>query len=198
LRVAGGLDYPASQHYRCGVARNSLARTVPQAPLADSATKTATRAQARQAPGSLRPTQVQGVARLSPAVCTPSAGLPRHNRHVRVQAGPLRADFSSAVRSSALYYAHLCGECWIPVPLPPPPTRRPPILLGRRSRRLGLSRRCSGEDLWTSPAASLLLPFSDRPVFSQALYFADLVQSLLSPGSRASPQSRVRISLAVG
>ena len=35
------------------------------------------------------PTRVQGVARLSPAVCTSSVGQPRHNRHVRVRAGPL-------------------------------------------------------------------------------------------------------------
>jgi hypothetical protein len=81
------------------------------------------------------------------------------------------------------------------IPLPPPAARCTPILQGRRSRRLGLSRRCSGEDLWTSAAASPLLPFSDRPVFSQAVYYADLVQSLLSPGSRALARSRVRISL---
>jgi hypothetical protein len=45
---------------------------------------------------------------------------------------------------------------------------------------LGLSRRYFGEDLWTLPTADDRVRFSDWPLFSGALYFADLVQSLKS------------------
>jgi hypothetical protein len=41
----------------------------------------------------------------------------------------------------------------------------------------------------------LLLPFSDRPFFSDALYYGHLIQSLLRPNSRAFAKSRVRISI---
>jgi hypothetical protein len=46
---------------------------------------------------------------------------------------------------------------------------------------LGLSRRHFGGDLWTSRMTDSYVRFSDGPVFSGALYFADLVQSLKSP-----------------
>jgi hypothetical protein len=54
--------------------------------------------------------------------------------------------------------------------------------------RLGLPRRCCGEDLWTTRAASTLLPFSDGPVFSEPLYDLGLVQSLPKADSRAFAQ----------
>src|SRR5258707_5973058 len=69
---------------------------------------------------------------------------------------------------------------WVRIPLPPPPTQDSPVLCGRRSAILGLSCQRFGEDLCTSPPRGRLLRFSDRPVFSEALYFADLVQSLPS------------------
>src|SRR5712672_2560500 len=70
---------------------------------------------------------------------------------------------------------------WVRIPLPPPPTQDSLVLRGRRCASLGLSCQRLGEDLWTSPRPGGLLRFSDRPVFSEAVYFADLVQSSRGP-----------------
>jgi len=67
---------------------------------------------------------------------------------------------------------------WNSAPLPPPPAQDSPVLRGRRSGSLALCCQRFREDLWTSPRPGGLLRFSDRPIFSEALYFADLVQSL--------------------
>jgi hypothetical protein len=52
------------------------------------------------------------------------------------------ADCPSAMRSSALYYAHLRGECWIPVPLPPPLPERPRFSGALGAGQLGLRWHC--------------------------------------------------------
>jgi hypothetical protein len=44
----------------------------------------------------------------------------------------------------------------------------------RRFARFGLSCRCFGEELWTSPMPTPPLPFSDGPVFSEPLRIASL------------------------
>jgi len=56
----------------------------------------------------------------------------------------------------------------------------------------GLSRRHFGSHLWTSRMASSCVRFSEGPVFSEAVYFADLVQSLKSPNCQILTKSRVR------
>ena len=85
---------------------------------------------------------------------------------------------------------------WVRIPLPPPPTQDSPVLCDRQSVILALACQRFGEDLCTSPRPGHLFRFSDRPVFSEALYFADLVQSLPSPNLQALAKSRFRISLA--
>ena len=53
-------------------------------------------------------------------------------------------------------------------------------------RPFGPLCRCFGADLWTSRRALRVLLFSDRPVFSEALYDCDLIQSFADPNLRAS------------
>jgi hypothetical protein len=87
---------------------------------------------------------------------------------------------------SILAYRGGAGECWKSAPLAPPPTRGALILQGCRLDHLGPSCRCFGDDLWTSRIASPPVLFSDRPVFSEPLYYGGLVQSLPSPHPLAS------------
>src|SRR5512133_69665 len=86
---------------------------------------------------------------------------------------------------------------WVRIPLPPPLAQAASVLQLRQRAHEALSCCCFDEDLWTSPVASSLLPFSDSPIFSQALYYARLLQSLPSRSSRALASGGVRISLAI-
>src|SRR5690242_11928981 len=67
-----------------------------------------------------------------------------------------------------------------------------PSLASAGSANFGLSRRHFGSDLWTAGMEHSRVRFSDEPVFSEALYFADLVQSLKSLNSQALTKSRIR------
>jgi hypothetical protein len=57
----------------------------------------------------------------------------------------------------------------------------PPFSAAGDPASFGLSPRHFGGDLWTPRVADSRVRFSDRSVFSGALYFSDLVQSLKSP-----------------
>jgi hypothetical protein len=67
------------------------------------------------------------------------------------------------------------------IPLAPPPIRQTSVLRGHWSGRFSRLCRSFGADLWSSRRAPRVLLFSDRPVFSEALYDCDLVQSSAGP-----------------
>jgi hypothetical protein len=80
---------------------------------------------------------------------------------VRSIIGPrTRVERITSVRHNSLDYAGLGGECWIPVPLPPPPTHEADFL---RQTRTPLKALCGGHfrgDLWTCAKRSSPQSFS--------------------------------------
>src|SRR5262249_43769585 len=75
---------------------------------------------------------------------------------------------------------------WVRIPLPPPPTRDTSVLRGHWAGRLGPLCRFSARTSGLHEGRPRVLMFSDRLVFSEALYDCDLVQSSAGPNLRAS------------
>src|SRR5262245_4891978 len=71
-------------------------------------------------------------------------------------------------------------------------TRHASVLRGHGSGRFGRLCRPFDADLWSSRRAPRVLLFSDRPVFSEALYDCDLVQSSAGP-NLGHPLRRVQL-----
>ena len=99
-------------------------------------------------------------------------------------------------RWSAVGAGTMGGECWKSAPLAPPLTKGSPVLRCRRSASLGLYCQRFGGELWTFHNRRGRLGFSTEPVFSEARYLADLVQSFESPDFQALAKGRVRDPLA--
>src|SRR5262245_23828920 len=81
------------------------------------------------------------------------------------------------------------GECWNPVPLPPPSPQETLILRSNSTAQSGQWRRCFRTDLWTWRRVSSAAALLPGPIFSKPLYLFSLVQSFLAPYSRARASS---------
>ena len=109
-----------------------------------------------------------------------SLALSNHAALWRVSLGWRTGGSPAAYWALVVRYRYVSGECWISDPLPPPPTpiqSRSPL---PRPGHFRLVPPIFCEDLSTFPTADDRVRFSDWPLFSGAVYFAHLVQSLKS------------------